>query len=79
MALLLKFCLFFKISVSGECRKLHSEDELGLYFAPNIIRVIQSSVLKCAGYKARVEDRKGGYRVLVGKMRERERERERER
>jgi len=70
MTLLLQFCPFFKVSVSGECRKLHSEDELDLYFAPNNIRVIQSSVLKCAGHKASMGYRKSGYRALVGKMRE---------
>jgi hypothetical protein len=41
MTLLLKFYPFFEVSVSGECRKLHSEDKLGSYFSPNAIRLIK--------------------------------------
>jgi len=51
--------------------KLYSEDdELRLCLAPNVIRVVKRSVLKCAGHEASMGERRGGYRVLVGKMRE---------
>jgi hypothetical protein len=46
MILLLKFYPFFRVSVSGECRKFHSEDELGLYFSQNVFQVIKLSVSK---------------------------------
>ena len=46
--------------VTGEWRKLHN-DELNDLKSPNIIRVIISRRMKCAGHVAFV------YRVLVGK------------
>ena len=40
--------------VTGEWRKLHSEELKGLYCSPNIVRVIKSRRLRCAGYVARM-------------------------
>jgi hypothetical protein len=38
-----------------------------LYSSPNIIRVIKSRKLRWAGYVARMGERRGAYRALVGK------------
>ena len=52
--------------VTGEWRKLHNE-ELSLYSSPNIIRLIKSRRMIWAGHVARMGERRGIYRVLVGK------------
>jgi hypothetical protein len=51
----------------GEWRKLHNEELNGLYFLPNIVRVIKSRKLRWAGHVARMEKGRAVYRVLVGK------------
>jgi hypothetical protein len=38
-----------------------------MYYLPNIIRVIKSRRMKWMGYVACTGDRRGAYRVLVGK------------
>jgi hypothetical protein len=38
-----------------------------LYASPNIVRVIKSRRMRWAGYVARMGERRGVYRVLVGK------------
>jgi len=53
--------------VTGEERKLHNEELSDLYSSPNIVRVIKSRRMKWAGHVARVRERRGVYRVLVGK------------
>ena len=53
--------------VTGECRKLHNEGLSDLYFSPYVIRVIKSRRLRWAVYVARMGDRRGAYRVLVGR------------
>jgi hypothetical protein len=52
--------------VTGESRKLHSEELNDLYSSPNIVRVIKSRRMRWAGH---VEDgeKRDVYRVLVGK------------
>jgi hypothetical protein len=52
--------------VTGEWRKLHNE-ELDLYCPQNIFRVIKSRILNWVGHVARMGERRGVYRVLVGK------------
>ena len=47
-------------------QKLHNE-ELNLYSSPNIVCMIKSGRMKWAGYVARVGERRGVYRVSVGK------------
>jgi hypothetical protein len=53
--------------VTGEWRRLHKQELHALYSSPNIIRVIKSRRLRWAGHVARVGERRGAYRVLVGK------------
>ena len=55
--------------VPGEWRKLHNEKHNELYSSPNIVRVIQSRRMRWVGggHKARMGERRGVYRVLVGK------------
>jgi hypothetical protein len=53
--------------VTGEWRKLHNEELNDLYSSPNIVRVIKSRRMRLAGHVARKGERRGVYRVLVGK------------
>ena len=53
--------------VTGEWRKLHNEELNDLYSSPNIVRVIKSRRMRCAGHVARMGERRGVYRVLVAK------------
>ena len=52
--------------VTGELRKLHNEELHGL-FSPNIFRVMKSKRMRCAGHVARMGERRGVHRVLLGK------------
>ena len=52
--------------VTGEWRKLHNEELNDLYCSPNIMRVIKSRRMRWAGHVARMGERRGVYRVLVG-------------
>ena len=56
-----------RYEVTGEWRKLHYEELNDLYSSPNIDRVIKSRRMRWAGHVARMGERKGVYRVLVGK------------
>jgi hypothetical protein len=53
--------------VTGEWRKLHNEELNDLYSIPNIVRVIKLRRMRWAGHVARMGERRGMYRVLVGK------------
>jgi len=53
--------------VTGEWRKIRSEELYDLYSSSNIVRVIKSRRMRWAGHVARIGERKGVYRVLVGK------------
>ena len=53
--------------VTEEWRKLRSEDLNKLYCSPNIVRVIKWRRMKGAGHVARMGERRGVYKVLVGK------------
>ena len=53
--------------VTGEWRKLHNEEFNDLYSSPNIVRVTKSRKMRCAGHVARMGERRGAYRILVGK------------
>jgi hypothetical protein len=51
----------------GSWRKLHNDELHSLYSSPNIVRVIKSRRMRGVGHVARMEERRGVYRVLVGK------------
>jgi len=53
--------------VTGEWRKLQNEELNDLYCSPNIVRVIKSRRIGWARHVARMEERRGVYRILVGK------------
>jgi hypothetical protein len=53
--------------VTGEWRRLHNKELHALYSSPSIIRVIKSRRLRWAGHVARMGERRGAYRALVGK------------
>jgi len=53
--------------VTGEWRKLHNEELNGLYYSPNIVRVIKSRRMGWAGHVARMGEGRGVYGLLVGK------------
>ena len=52
--------------VTGKWRKLHNEELNDLYCSPNVVRVINSRRMTWAGHVARMGERRGVYRVLVG-------------
>ena len=53
--------------VTGEWRKLHNEKLNGLYSSPNIVRMKKSRRVRWAVHVARMGERRGVHRVLVGK------------
>jgi len=53
--------------VTGEWIKLHSEELRDMYSSPIIFRVIKSRRMRCAGHVARMRERRGVYKILVGK------------
>jgi hypothetical protein len=57
-----------RVKVTGEWRELHSEDLNDLYCSPNIVLVIKSRKMRWVGHVAHVGERRGAYRVLVGKL-----------
>jgi hypothetical protein len=52
--------------VTGEWRKLHSEELHNLYSSPDIIRQIKSRRIRWAGHVARMGEETEVYKVLVG-------------
>jgi hypothetical protein len=53
--------------VTGEWRKLHSEELDNLYSSPDIIRQMKSRRIRWAGHVARMVEERKVYTVLVGK------------
>ena len=53
--------------VTGKWRKLHNEELNDLYSLPNILRVIKSRRMRLARHVACMGERRGIYRVLLGK------------
>jgi hypothetical protein len=56
--------------ITGEWRRLHNEELYDLY-SLNTIRMIKSRRMRLAGHVTRMGDRRGAYRVLVGRPRRR--------
>jgi hypothetical protein len=52
---------------TGEWRRLHKEELDHLYSSRNIIRVIKSIRLGWVGHVARRGEKRGAYRILVGR------------
>ena len=55
------------IVTTREWRKLHNEELYGLYCSPNIVQVMKSRRIRLVGHIERMGERRGVYRVLVGK------------
>jgi hypothetical protein len=53
--------------VAGEWRRLHNKELYARYSSPNIIRVIKSRRLRWTGHVARMGERRGAYRAVVGR------------
>jgi hypothetical protein len=56
-----------RVEVTQEWRKLHNEELNYLYRLRNIFRVIKLRSMRWAGHVARMEERRGVYKSLVGK------------
>jgi hypothetical protein len=66
------FNLAFKVLISDTCplywsRENYIEELNDLYCSPNIVRVTKSNRMRWAGHVARMGERKGVNRILVGK------------
>jgi hypothetical protein len=53
--------------VTGEWRKLHSEELHNLYSSPDIIRQFKSRRMRWTGHVAGMGEERKAYKVLVGK------------
>jgi hypothetical protein len=53
--------------VTGEWRKLHSEELRYLYSSPSIVGIFKSRRMRWAGHVARMGEKRNAYRLLVGK------------
>jgi hypothetical protein len=53
--------------ITKEWKKLHNEELNDLYCSPNIVWVIKSKRMRSARHVARMGDRRGVFRILVGK------------
>jgi hypothetical protein len=54
--------------VTGQWEKLHNEEPIDLYSSPNIVRVIRWRRMRWAGHVARMGERRGVYKFLVGSL-----------
>jgi hypothetical protein len=52
-------------NITGEWRKLHSEELHNLYLSPGIIRQIKSRRIRWAGHVARMGEERNVYRLLM--------------
>jgi hypothetical protein len=53
--------------VMEDWRKLHNEELHNLYSLPNIVRMIQSRMMRWAGHVAQMWEKRNPSRILVGK------------
>jgi hypothetical protein len=56
-----------RCELTGEWRKLHSEELHNLYSSPDIIRQVKSRRMRWAGHVVRMGEERKVYKVLVGK------------
>jgi hypothetical protein len=56
-----------KAEVTGEYRRLHNRDLYDVYSSTNIIQVIKSRKTRWVGHVVCMKDRRGAYRVLMGR------------
>jgi len=54
--------------VMGEWRRLYNKELNDFYSSPNIVWVIKSRKMRWAGYVACMGEKRGVYRILVGKL-----------
>ena len=59
-----------RVEVTREWRKLHYDELNDMYVSASVIRVIKLRRMRWAGHVARMRERRGVYRVLVGKPEE---------
>ena len=59
--------MMMRDEVTGKWRKLHNEELNDLYCSPNFVRVIKSKRMRWAEHVVCMGERRGVYRVLVGK------------
>jgi hypothetical protein len=52
---------------TGEWRRLHIEELNDLYSSPNVIRVMKSRRMRWAGHVVCMGEKRGAYRILVGR------------
>jgi hypothetical protein len=57
-----------EVAGQWERRTLHNEKLYGLHSSRHLIRLVKSRKMGRAGQLARVEDKRGTYRALVGKI-----------
>jgi hypothetical protein len=53
--------------VTAEWRRLHNEERNDLFSPPNIVRVIKSRRMRRAGHVPCIAEKRGAYRILVGR------------
>ena len=54
-----------KRNANGNWRWFHNEELRGLYFSPNIVRVIKARRLRWAGHVARMEEGRRAFNILM--------------
>jgi len=57
--------------IRGEWRKLHIEELSNMYSSSNIVRLFKSRRMGWTGHVASMVERRGAYKILVGKPEER--------
>jgi hypothetical protein len=60
-----------RAEVTGEWRRLHDKELKDLYSSPNIIWMTKSRRMRWAGHVAHMGEKRGAYRILVGRPDER--------
>ena len=53
--------------VTGDWRRLHNKELNDLFCSPNVIQMIKSRRMRWAGHVTYKGERRGAYRVLLGK------------